>query len=121
MARDADGRVLIGKQYQSHNHRDGPVYAGGGYTPMSRAIHEGAAAVARLLDAFPDAVDDVSTGGARPLHMCGMSRRGQLSARLLIERGADIEAVDTYGYRPLHRYARAVGLAAWLAAWLAPG
>lgn len=96
--RDGLGRVIIGRQYQSHNPRDGPVYAGGGYTPTSLAIHEGAAALAGLLDEFPELINDVSTGGARPLHVCGMSRRGQLATQLLIDRGADIEAVDTYGY-----------------------
>lgn len=34
-----------------------------------------------------------------------MSRTGQLSAQLLIDAGADIEARDTYGYTPLHRMA----------------
>ena len=96
--RDGLGRVVIGRQYQSHNPRDGPVYAGGGYTPTSLAIHEGAAALAGLLDEFPELIEDISTGGARPLHVCGMSRRGQLATQLLIDRGADIEAVDTYGY-----------------------
>merc|ERR1719379_366594 len=33
--RDANGDVVIGKQYQNHNPRPGPVYAGGGYTPTS--------------------------------------------------------------------------------------
>jgi ankyrin repeat protein len=47
----------------------------------------------------------VSTGGATPLHMCGMSRRSELHTALLIERGGDVEAVDTYGFRPLHRMA----------------
>lgn len=47
----------------------------------------------------PELVKDVSTGGAQPLHMCGMSRRGQMLTQTLIEAGADIEAIDTYGYR----------------------
>ena len=53
------------------------------------------------------------------MHICGMSQRGQLSTELIIARGGDIEAVDTYGYRPLHRMASnnlAVGAAALLAA-----
>ena len=28
-------QVVIGKQYQNHNSRPGPVYAGGGYTPVN--------------------------------------------------------------------------------------
>ena len=85
--RASDGGVVIGAQYQNHNSRPGPVYAGGGYTPVSAAIatfaaelqsgkaaSEDATALAALLDAFPDLVNDVSTGGAVPLHTCGMSR-----------------------------------------------
>merc|ERR1712216_1104687 len=49
--------------------------------------------------------NEISTGGARPLHMCGMSARNQHVTEYLISRGADIEAQDTYGYRPLHRMA----------------
>merc|ERR1712045_303194 len=46
-----------------------------------------------------------STGGAQPLHMCGMSKGKQNSVRTLVSRGADIEAIDTYGFTPLHRMA----------------
>lgn len=118
--RDDQGNVVIGRQYQDHNPRPGPVYAGGGYTPMSRAVSANdARELERLLDKYPDLVHDVSTGGATPLHMCGMSRRGQLATALLVERGADVEALDTYGYRPLHRMASnnlAIGAQALLAA-----
>mmetsp|Transcript_10709 Transcript_10709/g.23599 ORF Transcript_10709/g.23599 Transcript_10709/m.23599 type:complete len:207 (+) Transcript_10709:63-683(+) len=103
--RDEQGSVVIGRQYQNHNPRPGPVYAGGGYTPMSNAIHSGPEAVARLLDKFPDLVNETSTGGANPLHICGMSRAGEKSTALIIERGGDVEAADTYGFRPLHRMA----------------
>jgi ankyrin repeat protein len=34
-----------------------------------------------------------------------MSRRNELVTEHLISRGGNIEAVDTYGYRPLHRMA----------------
>ena len=35
--RDAEGGVVKGAQFQGHNSRPGPVYAGGGYTPVSRS------------------------------------------------------------------------------------
>eukprot|EP00622_Pseudochattonella_farcimen_P007966 FR744106.1.p1 GENE.FR744106.1~~FR744106.1.p1 ORF type:complete len:173 (+),score=14.28 FR744106.1:2-520(+) len=44
-----------------------------------------------------------STGGATPLHMCGMSRHGQYSTRLIIRHDGEVEAFDTYGFTPLHR------------------
>merc|ERR1719183_2922849 len=103
--RDSNGEVVIGKQYQNHNTRPGPVYAGGGYTPMSNALRYGAKALKPLLDKYPDLVNDVSTGGASPLHMCGMGRDNQHATAYLIKRGADIEALDTYGMTPLHRMA----------------
>jgi len=103
--RDAHGNVVVGRQYQNHNPRPGPVYDGTGYSPMSRAIQRGPQAVAALLDERPDLANEISTGGATPLHMCGMSRRGQTSTGVIISRGGNIEAVDTYGYRPLHRMA----------------
>ena len=56
-----------------------------------------------LLTEFPELVNDVTTGGAQPLHMCGMSSAYQDAASMLIEFGADIEALDTYGMTPLHR------------------
>jgi hypothetical protein len=45
----------------------GPVYSGEGYTDMSRALGDDVA-VAALLDADPDLVHEVATGGATPLH-----------------------------------------------------
>jgi hypothetical protein len=102
--RDSTGQIVIGEQYQNHNPTPGPIYAGGGYTPMSRALGD-AASLQQLLAKFPDLVNDISTGGAQPLHSCGMSRAGEQSTSLLIEHGADIEALDTYGFTPLHRMA----------------
>ena len=104
--RDASGEIVIGQQYQNHNPRPGPIYAGGGSTPVNRAVSAGdLQGLEKLLDKYPDLADDISTGGARPLHMCGMSRRGQTTTEFLVSRGADIEALDTYGFRPLHRMA----------------
>mmetsp|Transcript_139150 Transcript_139150/g.242146 ORF Transcript_139150/g.242146 Transcript_139150/m.242146 type:complete len:349 (-) Transcript_139150:176-1222(-) len=102
--RDEKGNVVIGKQYQNHNPRPGPVYAGGGYTPVNTALKD-LRQLKALLEKYPDLANDVSTGGATPLHMCGMSGSNQLATRTLIQHGADIEALDTYGFTPLHRMA----------------
>eukprot|EP00239_Pterosperma_sp_CCMP1384_P008513 CAMPEP_0197858392 /NCGR_PEP_ID=MMETSP1438-20131217/32141_1 /TAXON_ID=1461541 /ORGANISM="Pterosperma sp., Strain CCMP1384" /LENGTH=208 /DNA_ID=CAMNT_0043474537 /DNA_START=218 /DNA_END=844 /DNA_ORIENTATION=+ len=117
--RDAQGRIVIGQQYQNHNPEPGPVYTGGGYTDMSKALRKGQGAIAGLLDADPSLVNDISTGGATPLHMCGMGRDNQHATAYIISRGGDIEAIDTYGYTPLHRMASnnlAIGAEALLAA-----
>lgn len=120
VARDEDGAVVIGAQYQNHNRKPGPVYAGGGYTPTSRLLAAGdAAALSAWLDRFPDLVNEISTGGATPLHVCGMSRAASHLTALVASRGGALEAVDTYGFRPLHRMASnnlAVGARALLAA-----
>jgi len=103
--RNEKGEIVIGQQYQNHNHRPGPVYDGGGYSLMSRAIHAGEEKVRELLIDFPMLKDEISTGGARPLHVCGMSRKGQLATQALIDVGADLHALDTYNYNALHRMA----------------
>ena len=114
--RPEDGSVVIGKQYQGHNPRPGPVYSKGGYTPVSNAISafhaevssgvpEAETTLAKLLDAHADLVNDVSTGGASPLHTCGMSRVNQEATAFLISRGADVEAMDSYGYTPMDQMA----------------
>ena len=123
MKRDAEGEVLVGGQYQGHSSKPGPVYAGGGYTPINAALGD-AMATAELLAKFPDLVNDISTGGAQPLHMCGMSRENQRSTDMIISRGGDIEALDTYGFTPLHRMASnnlAIGARALLEAGADPG
>lgn len=117
------GEVIIGQQYQNHNKFPGPVYDGTGYALISKAISAGPDTVARVLADHPELVSDVSTGGATPLHSCGMSQTGQQSTQLLIDLGADINAVDTYGYKPLHRMASnnlAVGFKALLNAGADP-
>jgi hypothetical protein len=67
--RDEKGEVVIGRQYQDHNPRPGPVYAGGGYTPMVRALKDGPDAVVALLDKYPDLVR-ATPGLAHRSHMC---------------------------------------------------
>merc|ERR1719453_1325921 len=122
--RDGQGQIVIGQQYQNHNKRPGPVYAGGGYTPINQALRRGEAALKPLLDKYPDLVEDVSTGGARPLHMCGMGQDNQHATAYIIKRGANIDALDTYGMTPLHRMASnnlAVGAEALLVAGADPG
>lgn len=86
---------------------------------MSLAIQSGPDAVAALLRELPASADEVTTGGARPLHVCAMSQRGQHSAELLIAAGAAIDPIDTWGYTPLQRMATndlGVGAAALLRA-----
>ena len=73
---------------------------------MAKAIHTGDPKVVEaLLKQDKNLANDVMTGGATPLHTCGMSRKGQLVTQLIIDYGGDINAVDTYGYTPLHRMA----------------
>ena len=90
------------------------------YTPTSRLLSSGdAAALGAWFDKYPDLANEVSTGGATPLHVCGMSRAASHLAALVAARGGALEAVDTYGFRPLHRAASnnlAVGARALLAA-----
>lgn len=121
--RDEKGDIVIGTQYQNHNTSPGPIYAGGGYTPMIAALRHGESEVSKLLEKYPDLVNEVSTGGATPLHMCGMSSQNQKVTAYLISKGADIEALDTYGFKPLHRMASnnlAIGAEALLAAGADP-
>lgn len=103
--RDGEGNIIIGEQYQNHNNRPGPVYDGKGYSFMGRAIHAGPEKVAEILAHHPELKEEISTGGARPLHMCGMSKKGQLSTQALVDAKADIYSQDTYGYTALHRMA----------------
>lgn len=101
--RDENGDVIIGKQYQNHNRAPGPVYDDKGYSLMSRAIHAGPSKVSQLISTYPQLAHEISTGGATPLHVCGMSQTGQQSTQTLIDAGAEVNAVDTYGYTALHR------------------
>ena len=54
---------------KGHNSKPGPVYAGGGYTPMSNALRLGEKAIAPLLEKFPDLVNEISTGGKNLLRL----------------------------------------------------
>ena len=104
--RDSNGSVIYSTQYQENDHhKPGPVYDGCGYSLMSRAIHVGPSKVTELLHAYPQLIEEVSTGGATPLHVCGMSERGQHCTQTLVDAGADIHALDSYDYNALHRMA----------------
>ncbi|KAL7510777.1 hypothetical protein ACHAXN_007667 [Cyclotella atomus] len=104
--RHANGSVIYTFQYEENDHhRPGPVYDGNGYSIMSRAIHFGPEKVRELLNDYPQLINEVSTGGATPLHVCGMSEKGQLCTQTLVDSGADIHALDSYNYNALHRMA----------------
>jgi ankyrin repeat protein len=79
-------------------------YDGMGYSLIGKAIQAGPEKLKEILKDF-DLKDDITTGGARPLHLCGMSKRGQMCTQTLIDAGADIHALDTYNYSALHRFA----------------
>lgn len=59
---------------------------------MAQAIHKGPEAVRQLLAAGADP-NEVMTGGARPLHTCGMSRSGQLSTQVGVWRATGVSRV----------------------------
>ena len=104
---DVCGVTFASSFRSQHNPLSGPVYAGGGYTELSAAIRTGPDAVDELLRAYPESAMEISTGGATPLHVCGMSSVGQLSTQRIIDArgGAELEAVDTWGYTALQRHA----------------
>jgi len=127
--RDANGKVVIGDEWPEDNFAPpahNPVHSRGpfldyckfspsnrGYTEIARVIQKGRASELERL--FEQALSSermqlanlVMTGGARPLHMCGMGRGGDTSEmiRILIRHGADVNAKDNYEYTPMDRLA----------------
>lgn len=126
--RDETGRVLIGDEWPENNvapPAHNPVHSKGPYLDFSKftPANRGYAKVASLLQSgtpadlkalfkkSPSDVDSkklanlVMTGGARPLHMCGMGRGGDTTEfiKVLIEYGADVNAKDNYEYTPMDR------------------
>ena len=127
--RDEAGRVIIGDEWPENNlappahnpiHRTGPYldYArltadNRGYTSIAQLIMDGRASkLDALLESVPEAngarkrlANLVMTGGARPLHMCGMGRGGDTSEliKVLIRHGADVNAKDNYEMTPMER------------------
>ena len=53
MVRDNNGDVVIGEQYQNHNPRPGPVYAGGGLTYFSDTLASNQTFVNEVLSQMP--------------------------------------------------------------------
>ena len=108
VSRDERGEIIIGRQFEEHNALPGPVYAGGGYTQLSQAIRTSPEEVRRVLETQLELAGEITTGGATPLHMCGMSKTGERSTAIVLEAlgaDADVEVRDTWGYSPLQRHA----------------
>ena len=126
--RDEAGRVIIGDEWPENNrsppahnpvHSKGPYLdfakftaASRGYTHIARVIMTGdASKLDTLLESAGDESERVKlanlvmTGGARPLHMCGMSRGGDASEliKTLVKHGADVNAKDNYELTPMDR------------------
>jgi hypothetical protein len=82
-----------------------------GYTQISNFVTRGdVSGVKRLFNKLDKEqhgklANLVMAGGARPLHMCGMTYGGdpQEIVRILIEKGADPNSMDNYGMTPLDR------------------
>jgi ankyrin repeat protein len=109
---------------RAHLARD-PALAGAwtqdGYTALHyAAFFGGADAAEALIDAGAD-LEAVSRNGmgVRPLNSAAAGRHGDV-ARLLVERGADVNAAQEQGFRPLHAAAQN-GDADLVAVFLAAG
>merc|ERR1712087_296616 len=124
--RDAMGRIINGEEWPENNiapPAHNPVHATGPYLDFSKhtRANRGYTYIAQLIIAgHTDMLDQlleraggsnlanlVMTGGARPLHMCGMSRGANASecVKTLIKYGADVNAKDNYEMTPMDRLA----------------
>jgi len=126
--RDTNGSIIIGFEWPENNRAPpahNPVHAMGpyldfsklthqnrGYTHIANVIIEGRVdRLEALLQSLSSQHDQqrlanlVMTGGARPLHLCGMSRGGDASEliKILIKYGADVNAKDNYELTPMDR------------------
>lgn len=129
--RDARGKIIIGDEWPEDNvappahnpvHSKGPYLdfskltsSNRGYTKIGTVIQHSRGGDARELEALFQSLGSdsdrkklanlVMTGGARPLHMCGMGRGGDTSEiiKVLIKYGADVNAKDNYEYTPMDR------------------
>jgi hypothetical protein len=128
--RDESGSIIIGDEWPENNQAPpahNPVHATGpyldfskfnpktrGYTRIATLLQHGSPS--DLEELFQGLQSDeervklanlVMTGGARPLHMCGMGRGGDTSEfiNVLIRYGADVNAKDNYELTPMDRLA----------------
>jgi hypothetical protein len=133
--RDWSGSIVIGDEWPENNvappahnplHPTGPYLdfskynsANRGYAKIASLISKGA--VSELEGLFQSIPDDASrrklanlvmTGGARPLHMCGMGSGADTSEiiTVLIKYGADVNAKDNYELTPKDRMAGNIAL-----------
>lgn len=125
-----NGRVVIGDEWPENNRSPpahNPVHPRGPYLDFSKLTDEnrgysrvallimdgGVAKLAALFESIESKLERaklanlVMTGGARPLHMCGMGRGGDTSKIIetLIANGADVNAKDNYELTPMDRLA----------------
>jgi hypothetical protein len=130
--RDANGRIIVGHEWPENNlapPAHNPVHATGpyldytkltssnrGYSVIARTIQMSRGHASEELEAMFQRVPQaernklanlVMTGGARPLHMCGMGRGGDTSELIsvLLKYGADVNAKDNYELTPMDRLA----------------
>ena len=126
--KEVGGIVVVGDEWPENNlaiPAHNPVHGTGPYLDFTKYTEEnrGYTAIAHIimagdvdgLDAMLVAAGEnatklsnlVMTGGARPLHMCGMSRGGDASAlvQVLLKHGADVNAKDNYELSPFDRLA----------------
>merc|ERR1712178_258234 len=121
VSRDNNGSVQVGDEWPENNfappahnpvHSTGPFLdfskltsSNRGYAHIALLIQRGSVAeLQALFHQAGNAADRkqlanlVMTGGARPLHMCGMGRGGDTTAmiQVLLEKGADVNAKDNY-------------------------
>jgi len=126
--RDNKGRVIIGDEWPENNMAPpahNPVHSKGPYLDFSKytSLNRGYTMIATLLQQgshtqlealFQSVTNEqsrqklanlVMTGGARPLHMCGMGNGGDTSEliKVLIKYGADVNAKDNYELTPMDR------------------
>lgn len=130
--RDGGGRISVGDEWPEDNvappahnpvHSSGPYLDFSKFTPENRGYshiavliqqsrgRQGASELEALFQKLPDDSERnklanlVMTGGARPLHMCGMGRGGDTSEliTILIKHGAEVNAKDNYEYTPMDR------------------
>merc|ERR1719238_1747657 len=119
--RDETGKIIIGDEWPENNvaiRAHNPVHSKGpyldfskltqynrGYTKIATLIQQGnLSELEALFQSVPEAENKkklanlVMSGGARPLHMCGMGRGGDTSEiiKVLIKHGAEVNAKDNY-------------------------